>query len=76
MRPLKITLNCNIGALTIPGLAFLIALFFGVYEAADMRKRTGEPAAQQTGETAQDQESGTTKADQQAGGQTTATDSK
>ena len=76
MRPLNITLNCNFGALTIPGIAFLIALFFGVYEAEDMRKRAGEPAAQQTGQTAQGQETGTTKAGQQAGEQTTTTDSK
>lgn len=76
MRPLNITLNCNIGALTIPGLAFLVALFFGVYEADDMRKRAEKPTAQQAGQTTQGQETGTTKADQQAGAQTTATGSK
>lgn len=76
MRPLNITLNCNIGALTIPGIAFLIALFFGVYEAADMRKRAEEPPALRTERATQGQATEANNAGQQRERETKATGSK
>ena len=62
VRPRNVAPNCNIVTLTIPGIAFLIALIFGLYAADDMRKGAEQNAVPQAEQTSQSQETEADKA--------------